>query len=233
VKILASLLLTTLFAVSPRPHLQSPIESAARELLTNFAAGRFDAATAGFNDTLKPIVTPEVLAQVKARLDQQVGQFYLVKEAHQGTKDGFRTIELLARYQKGSVSVVVVFDALDRIGAVYFNPVLPPPVDPALEAVAREVLTNFTAGRFDDAVKPFNAEMAAQLTPAAMARLAENIAQVYGTFRSVTEVRQRTDKVYRVIELSLSYTKAPATFRVAFDSGNRVAAMRISPYALE
>ncbi len=231
--ILASLLLTTLFAVSPKPHLQTPIESVAREMLRNFVTGRFDLATQDFNDALRPVVTPQLLSDVKAQLDRDLGQFYLVKEAHPGMKGEFRTIELLARFEKGSVNVEVIFDAFDRIQTVYFNPVLPPPVDPALEALARQLLTDFTAGRYDDAVKPFNAEMAAQLTPAGMAGLAGNIGRIFGTFQSVTQVQQRVDKRLTVIDLILSYTNGPVAFRVAFDAQNRVAALNISPFKKE
>jgi len=233
VKIVASILLTTLFAVSPKPHLQTPIESVAREMLRNFVTGRFDLATQDFNDDLRPVVTPQLLADVKAQLDRQVGPFYLVKEAHQSVKGGLRTIQLLARFENGSVSVDVIFDPFDRIQTVYFNPVLSPPVDPVLESLARQVLTNFTAGRYDDAVKPFNAEMAAQLTPANMAGLAENIGRIFGTFQSVTQVQQRVDKRYTVIDLTLSYTNGPVAFRVAFDAQNRVAALTISPFKKE
>jgi Protein of unknown function (DUF3887) len=176
-------------------------------------------------------VTPVVLADVKAQLNQQVGQFYLVKEAHAGHQEAFRTVELVARFEKGSVSVLVFFDQLDRIGAVYFNPIVTPAVDPVLEAIARDVLTNFTAGHFEEAVKPFNADMSAQLTPASMTGLAANIAQIFGTFRSVTEVHQSADKNLKVIDMILAYTKAPVDFRVAFDAHNRVAALRIAPVA--
>lgn len=232
-KIVASLLLTAFFAAGHRPQLQTPIEGISRELLANFAAGRFEAATKDFNDTLRPMVTAKVLAQVKARLDEQAGTFWMVKEAHQRYQDGFRSVELLAKFEKYPVSVVVVFDSFDRVGAVYFNPILPPPVDPVLEARARELLSNFTAGRFDEAVKPFDPTMRAQLPPAKLATLAADIANVYGIFQSVTEVHQRTEKNYQIIDLTLSYTKSPAAFRVAFDGEGRVTALHISPYRKE
>jgi hypothetical protein len=233
VKIVASLLLTTLFAAGPKARLQSPIESEARALLTNFASGRIADAPRDFNDQLRPVVTPALLAEVKAQLDHQAGQFYLVKEAHQGTKDGFRSVEMTAKYEKCLVAVEVLFDVFDRVQAVYFNPILEPAVDPALEAIAREVLANFTAGHFDAAVKPFNADMAAQLTPAGMVALSDNVARVFGTFRSVTEVHQREDKSYKVIDLVLSYTNGPVAFRVAFDEQKRVAALQIAPFKKE
>jgi hypothetical protein len=230
VKIVASLLLTTLFAAGPKARLQTPIESEARALLTNFASGRIADATRDFNDQLRPVVTPALLADVKRQLDQQAGQFYLIKEARQGMKEGFRSVELIARYEKCLVSVEVLFDPFDRIQTVYFNPILEPPIDPALEAIAREILTNFNARHFDDAVKPFNADMAAQLTPASMAALSENIARIFGTYRSVTEVHQRDDRAYKVIDLTLAYTNGPVAFSVAFDAQKRVAALQIAPF---
>jgi hypothetical protein len=232
VKIVASLLLTTLFAIRPQTRFQSPLETTARTMLTNFVAGRFDAATIDFNDELRPVVTPALLAEVKAQLDQQAGAFYLVKEAHPRVLDGFRAIELIAQFEKAPVSVVVVFDPLDRVRAVYFNPILAPAVDPALERVAREVLANFTAGRYDEAVKPFDAEMRKQLSPANMAGLAASVTEKFGTFRSVTEVHQRIE-TSRIIDMVLSYTKSPVSFRVTFDAQGRVTALRIAPFIKE
>jgi hypothetical protein len=155
--------------------------------------------------------------------------FYVVKEAHPRIVDGFRAIELIAKFEKAPVSIVVVFDPFDRVGAVYFNPIVAPAVDPALEAVAREVLTNFTAGRYDDAVKPFDAEMRKQLSPVKMAGLAASVADRFGTFVSVTEVHQKLE-TFRIIDMVLSYTKAPVAYRVTFDAQGRVTALRIAPY---
>ena len=233
VKIIASLLLTTLFAISPKPRLQSPLESTARDLLREFVAGRFDAVTRDFNDDLRLIVTPKLLAGVKADLDTQAGTFMLVKEVHQRTEQGLRAIELISRFSKSSVSVIVVFDAMDRVEAVHFNPVLAPPPDPILEAAARSLLANFVAGKFDDVFKTFDPNMRTQLPPERLAELSGNIARVFGTFRSVTEIHQGIEKPYTVIDMTLAYTNAPVTFRAAFDAGNRVVALHIQPYRKE
>lgn len=228
VNVIASLLLTTLFSINPRTHVPSPIETTARAMLTNFVAGRFEAATGDFNGDLQPIVTPAILAQVRGRLDQQVGRFLLIREAREGRKEGFRTVELTAGFEKGDVEVVVAFDPLDRIGAVYFNPILE--VDPKLEAIARALLDNFSAGRFDEAAKPFDTKMRADLPPASMANLATSVVGVFGTFQSVTEVHQRTDNGFRIVNMTLSYTKALVAFQVTFDGQNRVSALHIAPY---
>lgn len=229
-KLIASLLLTALFAINPRARLRPPLEQMARELLANFTAGRFQAVTVDFNDALRPLVTPAVLAQVKEQLDSQVGAFQVVTEVHQRREDGLRVVELIARYEKSPVSVRVVFDNLERVGSVYFNPIIAPPVEPALEAIARELLANLVEGHLDDAGKHFDDTMRAQLPPAGLAELSKKIENVYGTFRSITEVHQRMDARYRIIDLIVACDKSPLAFRVAFDAQNRIAAVHISPY---
>ena len=233
-KIVASLVITlfatALFAAGPRPRLQSPIESVSRELLSNFATGHFEAVTKDFNDELRPMVTPEVLARVKGDLDAKAGMFLSVKEVHEKLQGGFRVIELIARYTKSPVSVVVVFDALDRVGAVYFNPIAPPPPDPALEASAREMIANFVAGRFDDAVKPLSPEFRLRLTPQDLSKIGANVNQIFGAFESVAGVRQLEERGYKILDFKLSYEKGPVDFCVTFDPQGRVGALLVAPY---
>lgn len=228
-KIIASLLLTALFATAPRPKLQTPIESTARTFLSNFANGRFEEASRDFNDDLRPVVTPAYLADLKKQFDREAGVYLSVTEAHARTQEGFRAIELIARFSKSPVSVVVVFDAFDRIGAVYANPILPPQPDKILESAARGLLANFVAGRFEDVEKAFDDSMRAQLPPSGLTRLAASFGETFGTYRAITEVKESADKPFRIIDLRLACTKQPAAFRVAFDPQNRVSALQITP----
>jgi hypothetical protein len=230
VKIIASLLLTALFAAGPRPKLQSPIETTARLFLSNFAAGRFEQATRDFNDDLRPVVTTAMLADLKKQFNQQAGVFLSVTEVHQRRQEGSRAIELIARFSKSPVSVVVVFDQLDRIASINANPIGP---DPALESAARALLANFIAARYDEVGKAFDDTMRKQLPPPALANLATSIADNFGTYQSVSGVKQNANPPYRVIEMTLAYTKLPVSFRVAFDLQNRVAALQISPLPVQ
>jgi regulator of sirC expression with transglutaminase-like and TPR domain len=230
VKLVTSLVLSVLFAVSHRPRLQSPIESISRELLTNFANGNLQAVTKDFNDQLRPLATPEILAQVKNNLESKAGTFLSVTEAHESLQAGSRVIELTARYSKYPVSVVVVFDMLDRIQSVYFNPILPEAPDPTLEAVTKEMATNFVAGKFEDLAKPFHPEMRVKLTPQELANIATNVKQIFGTYQSVKDVKQRVERGYRIIDLVLNYTNGPVAFRASFDPQGRVCALQIAPY---
>jgi hypothetical protein len=230
VKIIASLLLTALFAAGPRPRFQSPIETSARLFLSNFAAGRFQEATRDFNDDLRPVVTTAMLADMKRQFDQQVGAFLSVTDARQHMQQqGYRTIEMTARFSKSAVSVVVTFDQLDRIASINTNPIAPPAADPALESAARTLLANFVAGRYEEAAKTFDETISKQLPPSALANLAASVADTFGTYQSVTAVKQNANPPYRVIELTLVYSKRLVSFRVAFDLQNRVAGLQLSP----
>jgi hypothetical protein len=226
VKIIASLLLTALFAAGPRPNLQTPIETTARAFLSNFATGRFVDARRDFNDDLRPIVTVAMLADMKKEFDQRAGVFLSVKEVHQQRENGSRAIELIANYSKAPVSMVILFDELDRIASIHANPIGP---EPALEAAARALLANFVAGHFDDVEKAFDDTMRKQLPPSAMGQLAASVADTFGAYQGVNDVKQRENPPYRVIDITVAYTKRTAAFHIAFDLEGRVSALQIAP----
>jgi hypothetical protein len=229
VKIIASLLLTALFAAGPRPKFQSPIETSARLFLSNFAAGRFQEATRDFNDDLRPVVTTAMLADMKKQFDQQVGTLISVTDVHQRMQQGYRAIALTARFSKSPVSVVVTFDQLDRIASINATPIASLTVDPELEEAARTFLANFVAGRYEEAEKAFDETVRKQLPPSALANLASSTAETFGTYQAINAVKQSANPPYRVIDMTLAYTKRTVSFRVAFDRNNRVAGLQLSP----
>jgi hypothetical protein len=131
------------------------------------------------------------------------------------------------------VSVVVVFDQLDRIASIHATPLAAPPAEPALESAARALLANFVAAHYDDVNKAFDDTMRRQLPPSALVSLAASVDETFGTYQSVTSVKQSAHPPYRIIEMTLAYTKRPVSFRVAFDLQNRVSALQIAPAAAQ
>ncbi|MGA8809667.1 MAG: DUF3887 domain-containing protein, partial [Thermoanaerobaculia bacterium] len=184
------------------------------------------AATRDFNDDLRPVVTAAMLADLKKEFDQKAGVFLSVKEVHQLREEGSRAIELIAQFSKAPVSMVIVFDELDRIASIHANPIGP---EPALESAARALLANFVAGHFDDVEKAFDDTMRKQLPVAAMSQLAASVGETFGTYQGVNDVKQRANPPYRVIDITVAYTKRTAAFHVAFDPQNRVSALQIAP----
>jgi hypothetical protein len=71
--------------------------------------------------------------------------------------------------------------------------------------------------------------MRKQLPPAALANLAASVKETFGTYQSVTQVKQTANPPYRVIEMTVTYTKRPVSVRVAFDLKERVSALQIAP----
>jgi hypothetical protein len=229
VNVLTSVLLSLLFATRPGIKLRTPQESMARTMLMNFTAGRFDAATKDFNETMLKTVTPAMLADLKKQFDADAGTFQFVSNVREGRDDEqFKFAELTARYDKSAVMVRVVFDPMNKIGGVFFNRVVPEKVDPVLEAAARELLANFVAAKFDVVGKDFTPTLAAQLRPDALEGLRGQIAETYGSFRGVTGVRQWTQKDLRNVELMAAYDRKVALL-VVFDAAGKVNGLRFSP----
>lgn len=228
---LTVLLFAALIAFALPAGAQSPYETTARELLANFTAGRFDAATKDFNDSMRATAPAGILKAMSEQLESQVGAFRSITELHELREGGSLVIELMAAYEKSVVSVRVVFDRSYRVGAVFFNPVVAHPVDPALERMARELLGNVTAGRFEAAAEHFGENMRKELPPPKLEELARNLTRTFGRFRSVREVRQKTEPPHRIIELMAVYDKSPVSVSVVYDSKDFVTGVHITPVA--
>lgn len=228
--VVMSALLSLLFATRPGIQLRTQHESIARRMLMNFAAGRFDAATSDFNDTMRETATPEYLAGLKKQIDAEAGAFQFVARTREGKDaDQFPFADLTVRYEKTDVRVRVVFDRMNRIGNVSFDRVVVEKVDPALEATARELLANFVTAQFVAVGKDFNATLASQLTPPRIEALRQEIAETYGAYRGVTGARQRTEKEYRILELAVVFDRK-ASMMVVFDPAGKVSGLRFAPW---
>jgi Protein of unknown function (DUF3887) len=222
-------LLLVLFAMPPRAPMQSPIESSARELVTNFNAGRFDAASIDFNDAMKTQLPPSTLADVKQQANAELGAFRSITSVRQRTDSGFRVIDVLCKYEKGLVTFHVKFDAADRVASVFLDRAGDPPIDPALEAAARGLLKSFGESDFDSMRKRFDDKVLTQLTPEMLAAVRSQVWGKYGEIKSVTTVHQTSDATYRTIELTVSCELSSFIFRVVFDRGGRVAGLKFAP----
>ena len=62
-----------------------------------------------------------------------------------------------------------------------------------------------------------------------MGQLAASVTAQFGMYQAVNDVQQRATPPYRVIDLTLAYTKRPVAFHIAFDLQNRVSALQIAP----
>jgi hypothetical protein len=227
---MVSLLFSLFLAIDERPPaLLDPLETIAREFVVNFSAAKFEAASKEFNETLRAVVTPSMLADLSHQSDASLGRFHFITSVRRRRESGFSVVEIVCRYEKSLASFRVVFDDEDHIGAIHLEPIANEPVDPMLEAVARELLKNFIAGNFDAVPKQFDKNLRAELLPTRLASLQMQVTNTFGVFRSIKSVRQITDETYRTIDLTTAFERSPVSVRVAFNDAGEVTGLIIGP----
>ncbi|MDQ6799323.1 MAG: DUF3887 domain-containing protein [Acidobacteriota bacterium] len=228
---IACLLFSMLLQVGPQPRvvLRSPLESRAREFVANFNSRKFDMVSKDFNETMRAAVTPAVLADLKQQSDSNLGRFQSIILVRQRREGGFRVVEIVCRYEKSLASFRVAFDSEDRIGALYLDPIAAEPVEPVLEAAARDWLRNVNAGDFEAATRHFEKNLQMQLSPSKLEKLQVQIKNSYGKFRSIKEVHQMTEEPFRTIDLIAAYERASVLIHVAFNSSDRITGIRLEP----
>jgi Protein of unknown function (DUF3887) len=174
---------------------------------------------------MRAVGTPKQLAETKQQLDTQYGPFRGITEARLSSEQGMKIVDLITRYERGSVDVHVVFDAFNQVGMVEFRPILD--VDPELERAARELLAN--AGHYEEMVATFDGNLRSQLPPQRMPMLARQLADAFGAFKAVTGVRQDRGKDFFSIDLMADYERGPVLVRVVFAMNHRVTGLTIGP----
>lgn len=224
-----SIVIAGLLAAGPGIKPRSLHETLARDVLINLNVGQFGAAVRDFSPTLREAISPAGIAEMKKQFDAQVGPFRSVLGVREGKEDGFPMVELTARFADADVLMRVVFDASNRISSVYFNPILPAPPDARLEAVARGLLTNFAARRYDAVGTTFEPQLKAQLTSERLAQLSVDLADRFGAYRSVRKVRQVNEAAVRTIDLISDWEKGPVIVRVVFNEAGLVIGLHVSP----
>lgn len=91
--------------------------------------------------------------------------------------------------------------------------------------LARELLDNFNAGRFDLAAKDFNTTLRGKVTPALLDEIKKELNAEAGQFKSVEDVQERRANGERVITMMLRYDKSLVEFRASFDAFDGVSAV--------
>lgn len=226
---LLTIVLSLFFATRPQIHLRTPYESKARMMLTNLTLGRFPEAQRDFNETMLETVTPEYLAGIKKQLDAEAGAFQYVSNVREGRDEQqFRFVELTVRYEKSTALLRVTFDPTNKIGGISLDRVVAEKVDPELEAKARALLAAFIEARFTDVGRDFDPAFALQLTPDRIHALRDEITETYGAYRAVAGAKQRTEKDYRIIELTAAFDRK-ASVLVVFNPAGKVSGLRFSP----
>jgi hypothetical protein len=138
-------------------------------------------------------------------------------DAEAGKEDGMKTVML----------AVALFAMLSCSSG--------PPIAPAMtydqrnENVARELLTNFNAGKYDLAAKNFDPTMMKELTPTKLRQVGDQIKTQAGKLKSVGAAVHSMEQSYRVVMLPVEYEKMTVNMRVVFDNAGKVAGLFFKP----
>jgi hypothetical protein len=101
--------------------------------------------------------------------------------------------------------------------------------DERMEATARAVLSNITAGKYIDAAKDFDTTMMTNLGPTKLGEFAKQLNAQVGAFKSVGTARLTTEEGYRVVVLPATYERANIDVRVVFNADGKVAGLFFRP----
>ena len=219
--------LIALFLAASTPAV-SPIETIARQLLDNFTARRFDAASKDFSEEMRRVVTPEVFAEIDHDLETRAGKFQTLANLRERKENGARVISMILTYEKTLVWMRVSFDDSDHVSTILLDPLVSK-ANGLIESLARALLADFLAGRDDDVIQDFNPQMLKQLTPARLEVLREQTKNSFGEFQSVSDAKYRVDQGYRVVDLMTTWSRSPTpvAITILFDTNARVAGLRI------
>jgi hypothetical protein len=225
--VVAALIAIALLLGDQGSRIPSRIERIADELLANFNAGHFEAASKDFNAEMRKIVTPEIMASIKQQLNSKVGGFEAVMRTSAQQQDDVQSVEMLLRYTEGSVSLRISFDASDKVSAVEFKQIQQG-ADP-LEAAARKFFSSFIAEHYDEAIADFSATLRDQLPPARLRILRRETTTYYGEYEALIDAQARENMGFKIIDLKTQWGKSPVTVSVVFDNESHIAGLRIAP----
>lgn len=97
------------------------------------------------------------------------------------------------------------------------------------EAMARELLANFTVGRFEAASRDFDSTMRAVAPPKQLAGIKQELDDKYGKFRGVTEARLTSEHGLKTVDLITQYDKGSVDVHVEFDAFNMIRTVTFNP----
>jgi len=105
----------------------------------------------------------------------------------------------------------------------------PPRMRSVQESMARELVANFTMGRFEAASRDFDDTMRTVAPPKQLADIKQELDAKYGRFRSVTEARLGAEHGLKIVDLITQYDKGSVDVHVEFDAFNLIRTVTFNP----
>ena len=132
----------------------SPVETAARQVVQNLAAGEFQKVEAQFNQRVAAALPPGKLGDDWKSLLQQVGPFLSIVETRAINVQGLDSVKMVCKFQNVVLDAQVVFDPDGKIAGLNFQPHKEPEPDWTQPTYARpdfftEQSLNVVNGKFE------------------------------------------------------------------------------------
>lgn len=105
----------------------------------------------------------------------------------------------------------------------------PKPGDERYAATARDVLSAFNGGRYEDMAKNFDDTMTAMFPPAKLNDVLRGLRTEAGSFKSAGKPQFTSERGYSVVILPAEYEHAIVNFRVTFDRAGKIAGLLVRP----
>jgi hypothetical protein len=101
------------------------LETAARQLVDDLAARRFEAAGKSFDDIMLRQLPPAKLEALSQDVARRYGTFKSVTKVAQRPEKAYRVIDLTAAFDRSPALFSVTFDGAGRIAGVHIQPAAP------------------------------------------------------------------------------------------------------------
>ena len=102
------------------------LEAEARLFVDRLAAGEFDAATKGFDETIAGALRPQQLESIWTNLQKSVGDYQRLKGIRHESVDLYDIVFVTCEFANATLDTKVVFDRQGRISGLFFVPTTPP-----------------------------------------------------------------------------------------------------------
>ncbi len=100
---------------------------------------------------------------------------------------------------------------------------------PELSTLATTLVNFLVEGKFEEAVKLFNAKMVEALPPQKLEATWNGLISRVGEFRDIDESRFTEEKGYRVVYVTCDFAKASLDVKVVFDDEGKIAGLWFVP----
>jgi hypothetical protein len=184
---------------------------------------RFAEIVAGFDESLRSILSQEALAGGWREMKEQLGSFQQIITVTSVEERGHYVVDLKCRFEAGVRVLRVGFSPDKRIESLWL---LPPNDHPTGEVrrMAREVVRLLVKGDYAGIAEKFDGAMRVKFPPEQIRQVWESATLPVGSFRQIAETRSQDGDV---VDIRSRFDRGSVYVRVGFDERGKIRALWI------